>query len=94
MIVISLLVDAREGLREGVVGIAYQGAKAVLLGGFWVQLSAGVTLMVVGPLLAVHLRGERRARRARPPGRRARTDDATGSPTAPAGRSGIEGAAT
>ena len=43
----------------------------MLLGAFWVQLAAGATLIVVGPLLASQLRGERlaRTRRARAAGR-------------------------
>jgi uncharacterized membrane protein len=61
VVAISLLVDAREGLREGLAATTYEGAKAVLLGGFWAQLASGVTLAVSGPLLAVHLREERRA---------------------------------
>jgi hypothetical protein len=91
-IAISLLVDAREGLREGTAGVAYQGAKAVLLGGFWVQLSAGVTLIVAGPLLAVELRDEREARRNRRAGRGSRRRDAARRIAAPG--SGVEGAAT
>lgn len=57
VVAISLLVDAREGLREGLAATTYEGAKAVLLGGFWAQLASGVTLIVSGPLLAVYLRG-------------------------------------
>ena len=53
VILISLLVDAPQGLREGLAATAYEGAKATLLGGFWVQLSSGVTLAFSGPLLAV-----------------------------------------
>jgi hypothetical protein len=67
VVLISLIGDASEGLQEGVAGTAYQGAKAVLLGGFWAQLMSGVTLMVVGPLLATQLRAARDARRS--PGR-------------------------
>jgi hypothetical protein len=62
VILISLLVDARQGLREGLAATAYEGATATLLGGFWAQLWSGVTLAVAGPLLAVHLREERAAR--------------------------------
>ena len=69
VVAISLAVDAPRGLREGTAGITYQGAKAILLGGFWVQLFSGVTLVVVGPLLAVQLRADRDARRARRRGR-------------------------
>jgi hypothetical protein len=62
VIVICLLVDAPQGLREGSAALDYEGAKATLLGGFWVQLWSGVTLALVGPLLAVQLRSERAAR--------------------------------
>ena len=76
VVLISLLADAPQGLHEGQVAIEYQGAQAVLLGGFWAQLFAGVTLMVLGPVLAAQLRAQREARRAGPargaPRRRAR----------------------
>jgi hypothetical protein len=67
VVAISLAIDAPRGLREGTAGITYQGASAILLGGFWAQLFAGVTLVVVGPLLAVQLQADRDARQA--PGR-------------------------
>jgi hypothetical protein len=66
VIAISLAVDAPRGLREGSAAVIYQGAEAVLLGGFWAQLASGVTLMVVGPVLALQLRAERDARHSRP----------------------------
>jgi hypothetical protein len=94
VVVISIAVDVHQGLQEGTVGVAYEGAKAVLLGGFWAQLWSGVTLMLVGPLLAAQLRGERRARRSRRAGRMATPDVATGSLAPSAGSSGIGGAAT
>jgi hypothetical protein len=93
VILISLLVDARQGLREGLAATTFQGAKATLLGGFWVQLCSGVTLAVSGPLLAVHLRGERARRRARPAKRRG-TGVAASTFAASAGGSGAEGGAT
>lgn len=71
VVAISILVDAPKGLDEGSVGIAYQGAHAILLGPFWVQLASGVTLIVVGPLLAARP-SEGRARRPRRSRRRAR----------------------
>jgi len=93
VIVICLLVDVPKGLREGSAAIDYQGAKATLLGGFWVQLWSAVTLVIVGPLLAAQLRSERAARHPR----RARGLDAPGVARAlhasPRG-SGVEGAAT
>jgi hypothetical protein len=69
VVAISLFVDRPEGLRLGTAGEAYSGAHAVLLGAFWVQLFAGATLAVVGPLLALQLRGERSARRRQVGGR-------------------------
>ncbi len=91
VVVISLVVDAQEGLREGTAGVAYQGANAILLGGFWAQLSSGVTLMVVGPILALQLRDERGPRRA---GRRSRRSDVSGSLAGTPPGSGAERAAT
>jgi len=70
VIAISLFVDRPDGLRLGTAGEAYSGAHALLLGPFWVQLFAGATLVVVGPLLAVQLRGERAVRRRHAAGRR------------------------
>jgi hypothetical protein len=91
VILISLLVDAPEGLREGVAGTVYGGAEATLLGGFWAQLCSGVTLVVAGPLLAAHMRGERAARygrRARRPAGPSAADALSARP----GGSGAEGA--
>lgn len=67
-IAVGFAVDARKGLDEGEVAIAYQGAEAVLLEGFWAQLAAGAALCVAGPLLAARLRprADRAARRPRP----------------------------
>jgi hypothetical protein len=69
VVAISLFVDRPEGLRLGTAGEAYSGAHAILLGPFWVQLFAGATLAIVGPLLAARVRGERAAARRRPAGR-------------------------
>jgi hypothetical protein len=93
VVAISVLVDAPEGLHEGSVGIAYQGANAILLGPFWVQLASGVTLIVLGPLLAVQL-GERGARRSRQARRRPSRGEATESLSQGSGGPGVEGAAT
>ena len=89
VVAISLLVDLHQGLREGSIGVAYQGARAVLLAGFWVQLWSGVTLMLVGPLLAAQLRSERRARRSRLGGRVPTPGVATGSVAPPTDGSGV-----
>ena len=92
VVLISLLVDARQGLREGLAATTYEGAQATLLGAFWVQLWSGVTLAVSGPLLAVHLRGERAASRAHPTRGLGRPGAAAN--TVPASAGGAEGAAT
>jgi hypothetical protein len=65
VVAISLFIDRPEGLELGTAGVAYTGVHAVLLGSFWVQLFAGATLAVVGPLLAAQLRGERAVRSRR-----------------------------
>jgi hypothetical protein len=51
-IVISLVVDAPKGLDEGSAAIAYEGAEASLLSGFWVQLACGALLVALAPLIA------------------------------------------
>jgi hypothetical protein len=51
-VAISLIVDAPKGLDEGDAAVAYQGAEASLLGGFWVQLACGALLIVLAPLIA------------------------------------------
>ena len=56
-IAISLIVDAPKGLDEGTTAVAYEGAEASLLGGFWVQLACGVLLVALAPLIAGLLRG-------------------------------------
>ena len=57
--------STRGPATRGRRATAYAGAHAVLLGRFWVQLFSGATLIVVGPLLALQLRGERAVRRRR-----------------------------
>jgi hypothetical protein len=86
-IAVSLIVDVPDGLREGRAGLAYEGAEAVLLGGFWAQLSSGAVLALMGPLLAGQLRGQERA------ARRARRRLAV-SPNGPLPGSGVEGVRT
>jgi len=81
VVAISLFVDRPEGLRLGTAGEAYSGAHAILLGPFWVQLFAGATLAIVGPLLAARLRGERTAARRRSPGRAGEEASAKRAPT-------------
>ena len=72
-VAVTLLIDLPRGLREGQVAISYEGARAVLLGAFWVQLSAAVALVVVGPLLAAEPRGADVPRASRRGARERRT---------------------
>jgi hypothetical protein len=70
VIAISLLVDMPKGLDEGSAAIAYEGAKASLLEGFWLQLACGASMIACGLMLAGYTRpAEARAdapRRERP----------------------------
>ena len=59
VVAVSLIVDVPKGLDEGAAAIAYEGASASLLGGFWVQLACGVLLVALAPLISSLLgRGE------------------------------------
>lgn len=58
-IAISLIVDAPKGLDEGEAAIAYEGAKASLLEGFWLQIVAGGVLIACGLMLPAYLRPAR-----------------------------------
>lgn len=78
VIAVSLLLDARKGLEEGDAGIAYEGAIAVLIEGFWLQVVSAAVLVVTGLLLSRYARDQKapapRRRRAseRGDGRRRR----------------------
>jgi hypothetical protein len=85
VVAISLFTDRPQGLHLGTIGEAYAGAQAVLLGPFWVQLFSGVTLAVVGPLLALQLRAERAVR----PGRAGRRHERAKSRKLPRLRPGV-----
>jgi len=76
-IAVSLLIDVPKGLDEGSDALAFEGAEAMLIEGFWVQLAASAVLLVTGVLLGRYVRAERqpagrRARRAAAPKRRRR----------------------
>ena len=59
VVAVSLIVDVPKGLDEGAAAVAYEGASAGLLGGFWVQLACGVLLVALAPLISSLLgRGE------------------------------------
>jgi hypothetical protein len=56
VIVISLAVDVPKGLDEGPAAVAYEGASASLLEGFWMQIATAVVLIACGLLLPRYLR--------------------------------------
>jgi hypothetical protein len=58
VIAVSLIVDVPKGLDEGDAAVAYQGAEASLLGGFWVQLACGVLLVALAPIISGLLRSK------------------------------------
>lgn len=55
-IAISVVVDAPKGLDEGAASVAYEGAEARLLEGFWAQIATGGVLAVCGLILPGQLR--------------------------------------
>jgi hypothetical protein len=56
VIAISLAVDLPKGLDEGAAAVAYEGARATLLEGFWMQIATAVVLIACGLLLPRYLR--------------------------------------
>jgi hypothetical protein len=69
-IAVSLLIDIPAGLDEGDAALGFEGAEAMLVEGFWVQLASSAVLVVTGLLLGRYVRLEcgpaaRRARRSR-----------------------------
>lgn len=72
VVAVAVLHDHSVGLRAGQAGIDYQGARPVLLGGYWAEIAAGGVLALCGPLLAFHVRRDRRQRGDARRGRRAR----------------------
>jgi hypothetical protein len=85
-VAVSVLIDAPKGLQEGSSGIAFEGARAVLIGGFWAQVTSSAVLVICGLLLARYVRvasGEARGpsgRRALPARRRGRSTVAEARP--------------
>lgn len=73
-VAISVFIDRPKGLDEGNAAVAYEGAKATLLGGFWAQLVAGVLLVLLAPLLTRALRPRASAEPGETPVRSQRGD--------------------
>lgn len=70
-IAIAIGIDAPKGLDEGAAELAYEGAAAHLLEGFWAQIAAAAALAAAG-LLSFRYRRPERARARRPAARRPR----------------------
>lgn len=77
---VALAIDLPQGLDAGRAGLAFSGAQAVLLEGFWAEVACSAVLLLCGGLLPLYSRGVARARRGRPAGRRRRVarEDAGG----------------
>jgi hypothetical protein len=69
---IAVAIDLPQGLDTGREGLAFYGAEAQLLGGFWVEVAASATLILCGALLPLYAREVTRSRRRRD-GRGSRT---------------------
>jgi hypothetical protein len=54
---VSLAIDLPQGLDAGRAGLAFSGSEAVLLQGFWAEVSCSAVLILCGGLLAVYSRG-------------------------------------
>lgn len=59
VVAVSFLIDRPEGLDEGAVALNFADAEAKLLGGFWVQVFAGIGLILTSLLLGAEIRKAR-----------------------------------
>jgi hypothetical protein len=73
-VAIALAVDRPHGLRVGSPGVAYQGAKAVLLSGYGAEVAAAATLAFAGFALPLQAGGAAASRRRRAGSPRARRE--------------------
>ncbi len=69
---VAIAIDLPQGLDAGRAGLAFSGADAVLLQGFWAEVSCSAILVLCGGLLALYSRGVASARRGRSRGTVAR----------------------
>jgi len=70
---VAVAIDLPQGLDAGRPGLAFSGAQAVLLQGFWAEVTCSAVLILCGGLLALYSRGvtaERRGGRTRAGARR------------------------
>jgi hypothetical protein len=69
---VAIAIDLPQGLETGREGLAFYGADAELLGGFWVEVASSATLILCGCLLPLYSRGIGRRDRGRRGVRRSR----------------------
>jgi hypothetical protein len=62
---VALAIDLPQGLEVGRPGLAFTGAEAELLEGFWAEVACSAVLILCGSLLAHYSRGVTRERRGR-----------------------------
>jgi hypothetical protein len=74
-IAVAIAIDLPQGLKTGREGLAFYGADAELLSGFWVEIAASAVLILCGCLLPLYSRGVAGSRRKRPRRRRASHQD-------------------
>jgi hypothetical protein len=55
-VAVALAIDLPQGLEAGRPGLAFSGAQAELLEGFWTELACSAILMLCGGLLALYSR--------------------------------------
>jgi hypothetical protein len=79
---VALAIDLPQGLDAGRPGLAFSGAQAELLQGFWAEVACSAVLILCGGLLSLYSRGMAGERRATPGGSRLRVrrDDGGISP--------------
>jgi len=74
-IAVALAIDLPQGLKTGREGLAFYGAQAQLLSGFWVEIAASAVLILCGCLLPLYSRGFAGSGRTRARRRRASHED-------------------
>jgi hypothetical protein len=62
---VAIAIDLPQGLDAGRNALAFYGAEAQLLGGFWVEVAASATLIFCGCLLPLYSRDVARPKRGR-----------------------------
>src|SRR5207249_3907975 len=64
-IAVALSIDLPQGLETGRPGLAFAGAQALLLQGFWAEIVSSAVLIFSAGLLALYSREETGAQRRR-----------------------------